>query len=407
MLDFVNCGMTHYDSVCMLTEEVQELITKGETDRLEFTTAKRSTDKYAQAICAFSNDLGGKGLSGFLLYGIEDNGKVVGGEVNDKWLKDTAAIRDSGNILPQPIKQVNKININGVDIGVVKVEPHPNTPVRYKGTVWVRVGPRKTIASPAEERILIEKSQLANLTYDRTYVPTANLSDIDPHFFNTTYLTSAVSQAVLEENNRPLQQRLASLSLWNLQQEKPTVAGLLISGKDSQSFFPGAYIQLVKYDNSFEPNLNKRFTGNLYTQLQSVESFFSSQIITLLEGLDGFKDKKTDSMPLRAIRELVVNAVIHRDYQANSAIHIEVTSEMISIQSPGGLYGMANPGNFPKQNDYRNPVLAEAMVILGYANRFGNGIRAAKSDAEKSGFNIKFFYKEQNYFRVELSPESV
>ncbi len=65
-----------------------------------------------------------------------------------------------------------------------------------------------------------------------------------------------------------------------------------------------------------------------------------------------------------------MNAVLHRDYQSTSPIRYYQFSDRIEIQSPGGLYGDASPENFPRVNAYRNPIIAEAMHVLGYVNRF-------------------------------------
>ena len=78
--------------------------------------------------------------------------------------------------------------------------------------------------------------------------------------------------------------------------------------------------------------------------------------------------------PKRSVRELLMNAVCHRSYESNSPVRFHRFSDRIEIQNPGGLYGEASPENFPRCTDYRNPVLAEALKVLGYVNRFGRGV---------------------------------
>ena len=72
--------------------------------------------------------------------------------------------------------------------------------------------------------------------------------------------------------------------------------------------------------------------------------------------------------PEWALRELLTNAVMHRNYDSNAPIRFYAFSDHIEIQNPGGLYGEATPENFPTRNDYRNPVIAEAMKSLGFVN---------------------------------------
>ena len=78
--------------------------------------------------------------------------------------------------------------------------------------------------------------------------------------------------------------------------------------------------------------------------------------------------------PPAAVRELLNNAIMHRWYEAAGPVRLHWFSDRIELQSPGGLYGEARPENFPRRNAYRNPVLAEAMKVLGFVNRFGRGV---------------------------------
>ena len=76
---------------------------------------------------------------------------------------------------------------------------------------------------------------------------------------------------------------------------------------------------------------------------------------------------------------------MHRNYESNSPIKLYEFSDRIEIQNSGGLYGEANIRNFPRVNDYRNPVLAEVIKNLGYVNRFNVGIANAEADLARQG----------------------
>ena len=79
--------------------------------------------------------------------------------------------------------------------------------------------------------------------------------------------------------------------------------------------------------------------------------------------------------PNNALRELMMNACMHRDYQSNMPIRLYQFDDHIEIMNVGGLYGEARPENFPNVNDYRNPIIAEAMKEMKYVNMFNQGIR--------------------------------
>lgn len=104
-----------------------------------------------------------------------------------------------------------------------------------------------------------------------------------------------------------------------------------------------------------------------------------------MRATEGFSEKLLPDYPEWALRELLMNAVMHRNYDSNSPIQFYVFADHVEIQSPGGLYGEATPENFPTRNSYRNPIIAEAMKSLGFVNRFGYGVQRAQALLEKNG----------------------
>lgn len=102
--------------------------------------------------------------------GVADDGTVKGLNVTDELLKNVAAIRTDGNIQPQPTMVVEKITMEDGDIVMVKVEPSVFPPVRYKGRIWIRIGPRKGVANEEDERILMEKRRANVVSFDASLV---------------------------------------------------------------------------------------------------------------------------------------------------------------------------------------------------------------------------------------------
>ena len=140
----------------MITKpELQELLQSTETYRVERTTSTGDMDKFQEAICAFSNDLPNSRKKGYLIIGAYDNGTLSGLKVDDALLKKIAAIRSDGNILPLPIMSVERFEFPEGDLLVAEVSPSLLPPVRYRGRTFVRIGPRRDIATEAEERILL------------------------------------------------------------------------------------------------------------------------------------------------------------------------------------------------------------------------------------------------------------
>jgi ATP-dependent DNA helicase RecG len=392
----------------MLNEnELRALLANLESDRAERTVSLKNTDKFSEAICAFSNDFPNHKLPGYLIVGADDKtGSLAGISVSDELLKDLASIRNNGQILPQPAITIQKYTFPEGDVAVVEVFPSPFPPVRYKGRVWIRNGPTKAIANEAEELRLTEKRTASAKTFDIIPSTGSNLDDLNLQLFQTTYLPGAIDAETLAKNHRDLKQQLASLRLYDLAFDCPTFAGILLLGNNQKYQLPGAYIQYVHFAGTGLESevLNQvEFSGDLIALMQQLDQFVKNNIEQRPVRVSILKEEIQVTYPARAIRELLNNAVMHRNYESNAPIKFYEFEDRIEISNPGGLYGSARPDNFPNQNDYRNPVLAEALKILGYVNRFNRGIATAKAELVSNGNpEPKFEYTLPLHFSVTI-----
>lgn len=362
----------------MTQEELHKILTIDENYRIERTVSTGNMDKFQEAICAFANDLPGSRKKGYLLIGVLDNGKICGLSVDDALMKKISGIRSDGNILPLPMMTTEKVSTPDGDVLVVEVTPSFDTPVRYRGRTFIRIGPRRDIATPQEERILSERCAASLPTFDTYPCRAARLDDLDVDVIVKEYLPRAVDASVLANDHRPLEEQLASLHLWNLQWNCPTNAAIIMFGKNPKYFMPGAYIQYVRFKGETNAGaiLNeRRFEGSLYKVLPHLDNFIRDGIVTRRPiSVSILREKDVVNYPFKALHELCMNACMHRDYQSNMPTRIYQYDRHIEIMNPGGLYGQARPENFPLVNDYRNSVIAEMMRSFNYVNMFNHGV---------------------------------
>jgi len=393
----------------MITEEeVLALLSDLESFRVERTAATKDTDKFSQAVCAFANDMAGSKLPGYLFIGADDKtGRPSALRASDELLRDLAGLSSNGNILPPPAIQVSHVSMSSGegDIVVVEVQPSDLPPVRYKGSVWIRRGPRKGIANEAEESLLIERRTASARSFDARNCADARLSDLSLDLFSNTYRPMAIDAETIEENHRPIQHQLASLRFFDLNRDCPTYAGLILFAKDPLYWLPNAYLQYVKYDGNdmgAEVAAEKRFQGDLLSVVRDLRSFVGLISTTRPVRSSPLEENQVADYPEVAVREFFMNALLHRSYEMASPIRVHQFIDRIEIQSPGPLYGAARPENFPKMTSYRNPVIAEAMRTLGVINRFGRGIYRAQSALEKNGSKAAKFEFGDTYFGVTV-----
>jgi ATP-dependent DNA helicase RecG len=369
-------------------QELRSLLLDLESDRVERTVSATNTDKFSEAVTAFANDLPNHRLPGYLIVGANDNGTLNGTTVSDQLLQNLAALRSDGNIQPLPALNVEKFAFPDGELAVVEVQPSDLPPVRYKGQVRVRIGPRKAIATEQEERMLTEKRIAHARSFDALPCLGSDITALATDLFKFNYLTQAVAADILEANHRDLATQLASLRFYDLARQCPTNAGIVLFAKNPLGWLPGAYIQFLRLEGASltgDVLMEKSLSGDLLTLLRELESLVDLQIESRPESRSTLQERSISTYPSVALRELLMNAVLHRSYESTAPIRFYWFSDRVEIQSPGGLYGEASPENFPNQNSYRNPILAEAMRTLGFVNKFGRGVLRAQEALRRNG----------------------
>ncbi len=377
-----------------------------ESDRVERKESYADPERVRQALCAFANDLPHYRSPGYIFIGVDNAGRPTGLPITDTLLRTLADMRSDGNTLPIPSINVQRVVLRGTPVAVLEVFPSDAPPVRLRGQVWIRVGPRRAIATREEERRLAERQIAGARAFDQRPCQGASLDDLLLELFRNEYLPTTVDPGVLAENRRPAEEQLASMRFFDLRTLTPTNAGVLVFGKDPLQFLPGAYVQFVRFDGETLADAvqdEKQITGNLITQLLQLDNLLPVQIhATRIPGAS-LRHQGESDYPLVAVRELVLNAVMHRVYEGtNAPVRINWFSDRVEILSPGGLYGQVTPENYQRVSDYRNPVVAEGMKVLGYVERFGTGITRANAALQANGNPPSEFTFEPTYILVTI-----
>ena len=373
-------------------QALEVLLLDLESDRVERKSSAADGSELRRAICAFANDLPNHHQPGILFIGARNDGSCAQLGITDELLRTLADMRSDGNILPLPTMTVQKKTLRGCELAVIVVEPSDAPPVRYRGRVWVRVGPRRAVASAEEERRLTEKRRALDLPFDIRPMRAARLEDLDLDLFRRDYLSATLPIDVLEANQRSVEDQLSSLRFVAVEPPStPTNLGLLVVGQDPRQFFPGAYVQFLRIAGTelTDPIKDqKEIDGPLPELLRRLDEIFLVHISIASDITAQPVELRHPDYPLVALQQLARNAILHRTYEGTHApVRIIWFSDRIEIHSPGGPFGQVTRDNFgtPGITDYRNPHLAEAMKNLGYVQRFGLGIPLARNELDKNG----------------------
>jgi ATP-dependent DNA helicase RecG len=385
----------------MLTDaELEALFRDRETDRVERKSALSNGARIKEAICAFANDYPRHDQPGVIFVGQNDDLSCSALVIDDRLLETLGGWRSDGNILPFPSMVVRRITIDACEVAAIVVEPSENPPVRFDGRTWIRVGPRRAIATVAEENRLLERRQWFNLPPDARAVRGATLADLDLKRFALEYLPLAFSPEIIAENGRSVVDQLRALRFLDLE-NRATLTALLTVGLDPLALLPGAYIQFLALDGDqlTDPVRDqKRISGVIGDQLRVADELIDVFVVTPIT--IGSVRVESPTYPAVALKQIIRNAVLHRSYaESNTPIRFTWYSDRVEISSPGGPFGGVTPETFgqPGVTAYRNPTVAEVMRTLGFAERFGLGLQIVRQSLARNG-NPEVEYRVDSHF---------
>jgi ATP-dependent DNA helicase RecG len=190
----------------------------------------------------------------------------------------------------------------------------------------------------------------------------------------------------------------------------PTNAGILLFGKDPQQFIRGSDITAARFAGSEMGDVFTRqdINGTLPQQIRRAETFL---VDNLRKGVQlGVRMARTEQLeyPLKAVRELVVNAVAHRDYSIRGdGIRLYLFSDRLEITSPGGLPGPVTVDNIVDERFSRNSAIVQALSDLGFIERLGYGVDRVIALMREQPLPAPLFVETAGGFRVTLLNRAV
>ncbi len=189
---------------------------------------------------------------------------------------------------------------------------------------------------------------------------------------------------------------------------QPTYAALLMFGHHPQQWLPNATILAARFSgtNFADRYLKQDISGTLPDQLRQAEAFVHDNLRRVVR-LVGLTHEEVPEYPLDAVRELLVNAVAHRDYnQQGDTIHLNIFADRIEVHSPGGLPGPVTLENLLQARFSRNAVIVQVLSDLGFIERLGYGLDRVVTAMRRSGLRPPRFEEVAGTFRVTLFGES-
>jgi len=353
----------------MTPEELPEFIAQGESLHSEFKSVRAHPDALGAAFVSFLNSEGG-----VVLLGVEDDGTISG--VGDD--VDTARQRIdrilSNNITPKATAYIETISVAGQNILKINLPRGLDRPYHtQRGQCFIRLNAGKRLASRDEMRRLY--LAVRAFYYDEVALLKSSLADVNlrafDEFLNLVYGYPLDDTRTAAERTRLLR------NLKAMEGNELTVAGVLCFAHHPQNHMPTARIDFGRFAGKIagESILDrKEIGGRLPQQLEGIEQLLR---LHLRRGgvIRAFELEAQYEIPLEMLREVLVNALVHRDYSFSAPIRILMFDDRLEVHSPGRL-----PNGITIENIRvgihveRNPILLSLMAKWGLITRLGTGI---------------------------------
>lgn len=380
----------------MKAEEIKEMCALGENSKVQFKLRVDNPSKIAAEIIAFANYRGGS-----ILIGVEDKtGEIVG----LSYEQVQQAGRDIGNaatnhVRPTIYLQTETVNVEGKIILVVNVDEGIDKPYKdLSGNIWIKQGgDKRRVVENVEMLALFQES--GSFRPDEKGVRRTTINDIDMMLVNE-YLEQFYGKRI-EEFGIPVEQLLQNLQIMTTD-GRVTLAGLMFFGKHPQMYEPAFVIKAVSFFGNdmggLEYRDSKDFTGTIPRMFDAGMAFLNANLHSLQAG-QSFNSVGKLEISEVALKEILQNALVHRDYLIQAPIRIMIFDNRVEIISPGGLpTGVDVESIRFGKTQQRNPLMAALCAKTMDYRGLGTGIIRATKEVK----NIEFINEEGVQFQVMM-----
>ncbi|MBS3067396.1 putative DNA binding domain-containing protein [Candidatus Micrarchaeota archaeon] len=369
-----------------------------ESEQVELKKSLASLDEIIQTIVAFRNSSGGE-----IYVGIDENNKIIGVDIGKNTIENLAR-ETANNTSPKIYPTIKEEIINGLTVIKIIVKEGDQKPYLYKGTAYKRVGRSNLKLDHNEIEQMILKRHIKKLNFDTRVCEEATLEDIEEQKVKDFIaLTQRTRKSLYQFNN--LESALHSLNI--IKEGKLTNTAILFFGKNPQKFF----LQYAVHCGVIK--------GNQLTDIKLIEGSFMEMVENSFQfvldhmkkaiTIEGTRRKETFEYPEEAIREGIINAVIHRDFNVPSTCYVALYEDRIEIKNPGTVPAGLLLSDLKKEGHpsiRRNEAFAYLAHLAGYIEQWGTGTTKIINLCRERGLADPMFTEEMGFFKVTIYNQS-
>ena len=382
------------------TMELTKILRMPEGKTLEFKLDLSSPRGFLRTVAAFANTAGGT-----ILIGVADRTRDVRGVHNPLDLEERAASLISDSIRPRLLPDLEVISYRDRQLLAVRVYPSGSRPhfikrAGQRSGTYVRVG---STNRQADAQLIAEMQRFSiGESFDEWPMPEVNSEAVD-------FRVASESFAPVRKLTR---RHLESLRLLTPYQGRlvPTVGGMLLFGPDRLDHFPDAWIQAGRFAGKDRATILDHTRLDMHP-VQAIEEAVSFVEKHSMRGAVIGRVRRRDrwSLPPEAVREAIVNAVVHADYsQKGAPIRIAIFDDRMEVENPGLLpFGLTLEELPLGVSKLRNRVLGRVFQELGLVEQWGSGVQRMIAACREDGLPAPTWEEIGIRLRVTLRTEQV
>lgn len=364
-----------------MKKDIQQIIAEGESLHTEFKS--NFNTEAMESIVAFANTEGG-----VVLIGVSNIGKIVGVNINkesvQQWANEIKSKTEPAILIDTTYYEVEEKTVV-----MLSVPEYPVKPIALQGRFFKRIGNSNHLLSAPE---IANLSMLSlQVSWDSFPALGKTLDDLDTQSIER-FIEKINSNSRLNLSGTTWIDKLRKLRLLN--GDTPTNAAYLLFGKGNI----GYNVHAGRFKTPSMIIDDRMMNGNLFETVEETMRFIIAQIKVAYE-ITGKSTQRTEifEYPLPALREIVLNTIIHRDYTNPMDVQIKIFDQKITFFSPGELYGKQTIEAL-RGDDYqaytRNKLIAEAFYLTGDIEKYGTGYTRIRSEIA-SYPTMKFDFEEK------------
>jgi ATP-dependent DNA helicase RecG len=387
----------------MTEETLRQLISTGESGTIELKVNAPRPTELAERMCGMANTRSG----GFIIFGVEDQtlapvGVAQPSDTVDVILRAARMVKPPINL---PDEAIRTWSLDGRSIVTAEIPANDGRLYQYNGACLVRRGTH-TIPLSVEE-ISGYLNAYGTTRWELNICAGTTLDDVDIEMVER-YLAYRAERSRQRRRYTTTADLLLGLHAAardvTTSEVRPTNAGMLMFGLDPQLPIPQSEVVCVKFTDTLGVRTyidRKNFLGTLPALVDQASNFLK-QYVRVGATIRGFRREDEPEYPFEALREAVVNAIVHRDYgRAGETVRVFMYADRVEVRSPGGLLPGITLDDLVAMRVTsipRNPVLAGFLRdIPGYMERIGSGIRFMISEMRAMGLPDPEFTEHQDF----------